>query len=199
MHWWINWVDTRWTVGHYWLIFYSRYYTVVWQTLLWGTVLSIIAGQHSTTTWESADNNRSSFQFPGTNRRTVKGRLNQSPIIGCGCYYDFAEDHEAYRHCYARCCQTNCSSSSSSTLSWESSSSPLLLAAPPLVFVRCGRPVSYSLDYFSRYLIALFVPSCICHFLVVLICFIIHIILQLAILSHRTLTLCYNLRACRDW
>ena len=101
---------------------------------------------------------------------------NQSSIIGRGREYEFAELHETYRHCHVRavkqtdrhhhrrrCREIRCHRRFCSPLRrWYLR---CLLAGIPfsLRTVRCGRPIRYSLDYCSRYSIALFVPSCICH------------------------------------
>jgi len=88
--------------GHYRLIFSSRYYSCLTNVTLRNS---------------SVDNCRPAFynyvRFCRQQQIVIpvpRGRIavlsrapsNQSSIIGRGCYYDFAEVHEAYRHCHAR-------------------------------------------------------------------------------------------------
>jgi len=64
--------------GHYRLIFYSRYNTVVWKAVRRGTVLSLLPVGNSTTTWDPADNKRSSYLLPGDKLSYCQGRRRTS-------------------------------------------------------------------------------------------------------------------------
>ena len=135
--------------GHYRLTLYSRYNSVVWNSLRRGTV-----GRYCWSAflrdWRSCRQQENVISAPREKLSYCQGTVEPVVHPWSRLLYKFAELYETFGT-VRPCCQTNCSSSLSS---------PPLLVAPPLVFcaacfyafhfsfsiVRCGQPVRYSLD-----------------------------------------------------
>ena len=119
--------------GHYRLIFYSRYNTVVWKAVRRGTVLSLLPVGNSTTTGDLADK-RSSHLLPGKKLSYCKGAFEPVVHHWSRSLIRVRWTSQDVPALSRPCCQTHWSSSPSSSLPSDPSSSPFLLAAPMLVF-----------------------------------------------------------------
>jgi len=100
--------------GQYRLILYSRYNTVVWNSLRWGTALLLLLVGISTSQEVLLTTRDRHICSPGTNCRTVRAPSNQSSITGhsrCTSSLNFTRHFGTV----CPCCQTNWSSSSSSS------------------------------------------------------------------------------------
>jgi len=162
-----------------------------------------IASRHSTTTLDSADNNRSSFRFPGDKPTYCQGRRQTSRLslvaVATTILLKFTgrtgsvtpvavKQTDRHRHGRRRCEIHHHRRFRPLLRHWYMRCSLLGTPLFPLTF-RCGQPVSYSLRLSRPLSYCIICIQLYLSLLDALICIIIHLVLQLAISSHRTITI----------